>query len=117
MSNNENSIRPKIERNKNYWKSFEELNDTAEFQASLQTEFISSPLRDETALEGTEKDSVARRDFIKLMGASVALTSAAGCIRRPVQKIVPYAKQPEEVTVGVSNWYTSSYFDGQQGFG
>jgi len=116
-NNQEESNRPKIERDTTYWKSFEEYNNTPEFQAALQTEFMSSPLREGSENEGTEKDSVARRDFLKLMGASVALTTAAGCIRRPVQKIVPYNKQPEEVTVGASNWYTSSYFDGQEGFG
>lgn len=106
-----------IERQKNIWRSFEELNNTPEFQKSLETEFMSSPLREETKHEGTEKDGFARREFLKLMGASVALTTAAGCIRRPVQKMVPYVKQPEEVTLGVSNYYTSSYFDGQEGFG
>lgn len=120
MSNTENKIQSdnenrKIERDSTYWRSFEELNNTPEFQKSLQTEFMSSPLREESKDEGTETDGVARRDFLKLMGASIALTTAAGCIRRPVQKIVPYNKQPEEVTVGVSNWYTSSYFDGQEG--
>lgn len=122
QSDNENSSgeagqRPVIERDSTYWRSFEELNNTPEFQKSLQTEFMSSPLREESKDEGAETDGVARRDFLKLMGASIALTSAAGCIRRPVQKIVPYNKQPEEVTVGVSNWYTSSYFDGQEGLG
>lgn len=109
--------RPSIERDRSYWKSFDDLNDTPEFNQALQTEFMSSPLREETSKEGTESDKWARREFLKLMGASVALTTAAGCIRRPVQKIVPYVKQSEEVVPGVSNWYTSTYFDGQEGFG
>ncbi len=110
--------RPKdLVRDNTYWRSFDELNNTAEFQKSLTTEFMSSPLRAESALEGTESDGVARRDFLKLMGASVALTTAAGCIRRPIQKMIPYNKQPEEVTLGVPNYYTSTYFDGQEGFG
>lgn len=108
--------RPAIQRDRTYWKSFEDLNDTPEFRAALETEFLSSPLRAEAQKEG-DNDKWARREFLKLMGASVALTTAAGCIRRPVQKIVPYNKQPEEVTPGVSNWYTSTYFDGQEGFG
>lgn len=113
-----------IERDTTYWRSFEELNNTPEFQNSLQTEFMTSPLREEYMKDGdfsqqpaSETEKWARRDFMKLMGASVALTSAVGCIRRPVQKIVPYVKQPEEVTLGVSNWYTSTYFDGQEGYG
>jgi molybdopterin-containing oxidoreductase family iron-sulfur binding subunit len=104
------------QRDRTYWRSFEDLHDTPEFNKALQTEFMSSPLREEAAKEG-ENDKWARREFLKLMGASVALTTAAGCIRRPVQKIVPYVKQPEEVTLGVSSWYTSSYFDGQEPLG
>lgn len=114
-SDEKNNNRPVIERDRTFWKSLEDLNDTPEFQEALQTEFLSSPLREESKNEGNE--GWARREFLKLMGASVALTTAAGCIRRPVQKIVPYAKQPEEVTLGVSNWYTSTYFDGQEGMG
>lgn len=112
----ETSNRPVIERDKTYWKSFEDLQDTPEFKEALSTEFMSSPLREESKNEG-DNDKWARREFLKLMGASVALTSAAGCIRRPVQKMVPYVKQPEEVTLGVANWYTSAYFDGSEGFG
>lgn len=123
---------PVIERDRTYWKSFEDLNNTPEFNEALQTEFMSSPLRENLSepqngeLNGKLNsgevnqevtDKVARREFLKLMGASIALTTAAGCIRRPVQKIVPYVKQPEEVTIGVSNWYTSTYFDGQEGLG
>jgi len=108
-------------RDHTYWKSFEDLNDTPEFKQALQTEFMSSPLREESINEGAESasegDKWARREFLKLMGASIALTTASGCIRRPVQKIVPYAMQPEEVVIGVSNWYTSTYFDGQEGLG
>lgn len=110
---------PTIERDRTYWKSFDDLNNTEEFQKSLTTEFMSSPLREETATEGDIDggDKWARREFLKLMGASLAMTTAAGCIRRPVQKMVPYTKQPEEVTLGVSNWYTSTYFDGSEGLG
>ena len=106
-----------VERNRHIWKSFEELNDTPEYKKAVDTEFMSSPLREETKNEGADNDGFARREFLKLMGASVALTTAAGCIRRPVQKMVPYVKQPEEVTLGVSNYYTSSFFNGQEGFG
>ncbi len=114
--NEKKAARPVIERDRQYWKSLEDKNDAPEFQRALETEFMSSPLRAEAAKEG-DQDKWARREFLKLMGASMALTTAAGCIRRPVQKMVPYTKQPEEVTLGVSNWYTSTYFDGQEGLG
>lgn len=94
-----------------YWLSLEQWSNDPEFQKVAEQEFMSSPLK-----EGDKEDGWARREFLKLMGASLALSSA-GCLRRPVQKIVPYAKQPEEVTLGVPNFYTSSWFDGTEVFG
>lgn len=100
------------EQDQRYWKSLEQWAGDAEFKKLAETEFQSSPLREESAGE----EGWARREFLKLMGASLAM-STAGCIRRPVQKIVPYNKQPEEVTIGVSNYYTSTYSDGVEGLG
>lgn len=94
------------------WTSLEQWSRDPEFLKMAEAEFQSSPLR-----EGSETESGwARREFLKLMGASMAL-SAAACVRRPVQKIVPYNKMPEEVTLGVSNYYTSTHFDGNQALG
>ncbi|MGZ3796685.1 MAG: TAT-variant-translocated molybdopterin oxidoreductase, partial [Pseudobdellovibrionaceae bacterium] len=117
MSENNNhdqdqkAARPQIERNNTHWLTLEHYNNDPEFMKKAETEFQSSPLREEDSESGW-----ARREFLKLMGASLAM-SAAGCIRRPVQKIVPYNKQPEEVTLGVANYYASTYFDGNEGLG
>ncbi len=92
-----------------YWLGLEQLNKDPEFLKAAENEFMSSPLQE----EGGES-KVDRRDFMKLMGASIALTSA-GCLERPVQKIIPYNKRPEEIVPGVANYYASSYFDGIQG--
>lgn len=105
------ALRPKIERDTKYWLSLEHHDQDPEFLKLAETEFQSSPLR-----EGDDEDGVARRDFLKLMGASIAMASA-GCIRRPVQKIVPYVKQPEEVTLGVPNYYTTVLVDGGEAQG
>jgi len=43
---------------------------------------------------------VGRRGFMFFAGASAAL-AAEGCARRPVEKIFPYAKAPEQVLPGV----------------
>ncbi|MBX2989293.1 MAG: TAT-variant-translocated molybdopterin oxidoreductase [Bdellovibrionaceae bacterium] len=103
--------RPEIQRDQTYWRSLEHYNQDPEFLKLAETEFQSSPLR-----EGEAEDGVARREFLKLMGASLAMATAS-CVRRPVQKIVPYNKQPEEITLGVPNYYTSSYFDGSESMG
>lgn len=93
-----------------YWLSLEQWSNDAEFQKMAEKEFLSSPLAES---EGNGEEGWARREFLKLMGASLAMASA-GCIRRPVEKIVPYNKQPEEVTHAVANYYTSAYFDGSE---
>lgn len=67
-------------------------------------EFISPPGQ----LDDDDRSGLSRRDFLKLMGASVVMASAAGCSRRPVEKIVPYLNKPEEVTPGVANWYATT---------
>jgi molybdopterin-containing oxidoreductase family iron-sulfur binding subunit len=101
----------KSTRDTRFWSSLEQWAQDPEFQQMAEQEFMSSPLK-----EGDKEDGVARREFLKLMGASLAMASA-GCIRRPVQKIIPYNKQPEEVTQGIANFYTSTYFDGSEGLG
>lgn len=107
---------PETERNSGYWQSLEEFYKDPSFQDTLNTEFMSSPLRDNEDDDGALHDGWQRRDFLKLMGASLAL-SATSCIRRPVQKIIPYNTQPEEITFGVPNFYTSTYFDGSEALG
>ncbi len=41
-------------------------------------------------------EGVDRRQFLRLMGASLALAGVGACTRQPPQDIVPYAKAPEE---------------------
>jgi molybdopterin-containing oxidoreductase family iron-sulfur binding subunit len=79
-----------------YWRSLEELADTPAFK-----QFVSEELpRHASAWMG----AMDRRDFLKLMGASLALAGFAGCLSSapapPDEKIVPYVKQPEEIVPG-----------------
>ena len=41
-----------VERNTKFWKSFDEKNDTPEYRKAVETEFMSSPLREESKNEG-----------------------------------------------------------------
>jgi MoCo/4Fe-4S cofactor protein with predicted Tat translocation signal len=84
---------PKIEdkSGERYWRSLREEGDSPEFQELLAREFpdgIAEP-----------PDGVSRRDFFRTMGASFALAGLAAC-RRPDEKILPYARQPEHVIPG-----------------
>jgi molybdopterin-containing oxidoreductase family iron-sulfur binding subunit len=75
-----------------YWRSLEELAETEEFTEFLHREF---------PVQASEfNDPAGRRQFLKLMGASLALAGAAGCTRQPTEMIVPYVRQPEEIIPG-----------------
>jgi molybdopterin-containing oxidoreductase family iron-sulfur binding subunit len=79
-------------RGPEYWRSLDELADTAEFQELLHREFPDG---------ATEwSDPVGRREFLKLMGASLALAGLTACSSQPGDRIVPYSRAPEEVVPG-----------------
>src|SRR5205823_6746639 len=53
-------------------------------------------------------DPVARRTFLKLMGASLALAGVSACTRQPAERIVPYVRQPEELVPGRPLFYATA---------
>ena len=55
-------------------------------------------------------DEVSRRRFLSVMGASLALAGAAGATLRPAssRKIVPYTRQPDEITPGVPLFFATA---------
>ena len=75
-----------------YWRSLEELADTEEFQHWLHREFP------EQASEFA--DPVGRRQFLRLMGASLALAGVTACTKQPAEAIVPYVRPPENFVPG-----------------
>ncbi len=95
-----------------YWLSLDQWRQDPEFMKFAETEFMSSPLRESDTGEG----GWARREFLKLMGASMALASF-GCIRRPAQLIVPYVQRPPEVIEGIPDFYASTFVDGSETYG
>src|SRR5919197_6710763 len=61
---------------------------------------------------GADADPLARRSFLKLLGASIALAGLDGCSRVPPTNILPYVDQPE-LTPGVPVYYaTAMVLDG-----
>jgi molybdopterin-containing oxidoreductase family iron-sulfur binding subunit len=91
----------KAVKGKRYWKSVDELADTAEFQAAVEKEFPGS------AQEWV--DPVSRRGFMKLMGASMALAGLAGCTKQPDEPIYPYVKQPEDLILGKPMYFATAH--------
>jgi len=56
----------------------------------------------------------SRRSVLQLLGASAALATLGGCLKQPDEKILPYTKQPPEVTPGNPLHYaTASVIDGR----
>src|SRR5712664_3750555 len=84
-----------------YWRSLEELAGSPEFQEMLHREFP----------KGASEwlDSVSRRGFLKLMGASLAMAGMTACTKQPLEPIVPYVRQPEEVIPGRPMFYASAF--------
>jgi len=83
-----------------YWRSLEELAGTPDFQEALHREFPKG------ASEWV--DSVSRRGFLKVMGASLGLAGMTGCVRLPLEPIVPYVRQPEGVIPGRPMYYATA---------
>jgi molybdopterin-containing oxidoreductase family iron-sulfur binding subunit len=75
-----------------YWRSLGELADTAQFREYLHREFP------EQASQWN--DPKGRRQFLKLMSASLALAGVSACTKQPNEKIIPYVRQPEDLVPG-----------------
>lgn len=88
-----------------YWRSFKELYNDPSFDKALKNEFSPEALQKP---EVNNMSAVTRRKFLALMGASAAF-AAAGCGNyQDKGKIVPYNQKPEEVTLGLPNYYAST---------
>src|SRR5260370_6177837 len=90
-----------------FWRSLEELAGTNEFQEMMHREFP----------KGASEwlDAVSRRGFLKLMGASMALAGMTACTKQPLEPIVPYVRQPEEIVPGRPLFFASAFTLGGYG--
>ena len=84
-----------------FWRSLEEAAQTPEFQELLAREFA-VPLPEAGDLAG-------RRQFLKLMAASLALAGVTGCTAPPAEKIVPYVRAPEDLVPGKPLYYATAF--------
>lgn len=58
--------------------------------------------------EALAKTAVDRRDFLRLFSAAAVASSAAACVRRPLEKVIPYVNQPVDQAVGVATHYATT---------
>jgi MoCo/4Fe-4S cofactor protein with predicted Tat translocation signal len=97
------TVRAQIAQTKGpeYWRSLEELAGSSEFQEMMHREFP----------KGASEwlDAVSRRGFLKLMGASLAMAGMTACTKQPMEPIVPYVRQPEEVIPGRPLFFATAF--------
>jgi molybdopterin-containing oxidoreductase family iron-sulfur binding subunit len=84
-----------------FWRSLEELDNDEEFRRQLEREFPREA--------SVWPDGASRRGFLKLMGASLAMAGMTACTKQPLQPIVPYVTQPENIVPGRPLWFATAH--------
>jgi molybdopterin-containing oxidoreductase family iron-sulfur binding subunit len=51
----------------------------------------------------------SRRKFMGILGASTALAGITGCVRKPVENILPFSKRPEDLIPGEPVYYATAF--------
>ena len=85
---------------KQWWRSLEELAGSEAFQAYVSQQF---PRQHDLLSQGT-----SRRQFLQLMGASLALAGLSGCSEEPAEAIIPYVQTPAEIVPGQPLYYATA---------
>ncbi len=93
---------------RNLWRSLDELS---------RDESFGDLLKEQHPRFFAEWDPLHRRDFLRLMGASLALGGLTACTRQPNEKIIPYVKQPENMVPGKPVFYATAMPSGGYGIG
>ncbi len=98
------SVQGQLEKAKgpHYWRSLEELSAAKGFEELLQREFPRQASEWDSGDEG-------RRNFLKLMGASLALGGLGACTRQPTERIYPYVNAPEAIIPGKPLFYATAF--------
>src|SRR3954454_13428408 len=91
------------------WRSLDELAGDAALMKAIEREFP-------RALEELT-DLASRREFLRVMGASLAFAGLSGCIRQPEEKIIPYVRAPEQIVPGKPLYYATAMTHAGAGVG
>lgn len=88
-----------------FWRGFKELHNDEEFIKAKANEFIDENLSEAEIMPA---NLVSRRKFLALLSASAAFVATGCSDYRDKGRLVPYNKQPEEITLGIANYYAST---------
>src|SRR5256885_4712710 len=96
------SVRARLasSRGREFWRSLEELSGDPAFRELLKDEF--------PAGASEWEDGLDRRRFLQLAAASLAFAGLSACTRQPLESIVPYTKQPEEIVPGRPRFFATA---------
>ncbi|HYD48250.1 MAG TPA: TAT-variant-translocated molybdopterin oxidoreductase [Terriglobales bacterium] len=94
---------------RHFWRSVEQLSDDREFRKFLEAEF--------PAAVTTVFDQVGRRQFLQLMGASLALAGISACTHQPEERIVPQVRAPENIIPGKPLYFATAMAMGSDAIG
>jgi MoCo/4Fe-4S cofactor protein with predicted Tat translocation signal len=83
-----------------YWRTLEEKAHGPDAILNRDREFAPGQLDVPTGFQ--------RRDFLQLMGASLALAGITACTEKPVERILAYTKTPEGIAPGIPLHYATA---------
>ncbi len=90
-----------LESVRKYWRSLDELASVDGFKEFLHREFPRQ------ASEWI--DDEGRRNFLKIMGASLALAGLSACTKQPTEFTMPYVEAPEQLIPGKPLYYATAF--------
>ncbi len=94
-----------------YWKDIDEYKN----RDLPKVKPVKSHEEENSLFDLIENESTSsRRNFLKIFGFSIASASVLSSCEKPVTKAIPFLIQPETVTPGKSDYYASTFYDGEQ---
>ena len=84
---------------KDIWRSLEEVAESEGFDEFLHEEF---------PRQASLASSLSRRDFLRLMAASLGLAGLTACMPTPAEQIMPYTRAPEGVVPGEAQFFATA---------
>ena len=87
------------------WRSLDEAAEAQAFGDYLRRQFP----------RFADRFDFDRREFLKVMAASMALAGVGACSREPQEKILPYVKAPQQAAAGEPRFFATAVTQGGLG--
>jgi MoCo/4Fe-4S cofactor protein with predicted Tat translocation signal len=94
---------------KKQWKSFGGQQQTDAYKRVAEEEFNEELPFESFDDKGLLDAKAPRRDFLKYVGFSTAAAALAASCKQPVKVAIPFAVKPDNISVGISDYYATTY--------